>query len=517
MGQKLTSDSFNLLDCTIRDGGYYTNWDFNEALIEQYLETMRVSGIDALEIGYRNPPVEEYKGEYFYTPVERIRWIKERFDGELAVLIDVKNVDETSIANLIQPLSGLIELIRFAVHPDKLSNARKLAACAKEIGFKVALNVMYFSTWWDNDSVIYQLIQARQFADYIYLVDSFGASYPNQVYTAVEKLASAGVPVGFHGHNNLELALANTLEAKRAGAKIIDSTITGMGRGAGNLKTELLLAAMYGKTQQPSQLKVLSDLVERFEELRATYGWGTSLPYMVAGAWSFPQGKVMDWITTRYYPLQEVVTGLGEIVQNSEPAQYEIFKFETPYAECLIIGGGESVELHQRAIERLLSERPEMLVVFASSRHYMRFKSIPNKQVVVIVGNESERLRSQLNSWDDFSGICVIPCPPRELPEIIPHELKSKVREMTFPKIFDAMSSHTSVAIEICALAQAKSIFVCGYDGYIENHFSGKTRAIHLENESLFNQANLSGLSLKSVTPTSYSHLLKSSIYALHS
>lgn len=513
----MTEDSFNFLDCTIRDGGYYTNWDFDEVLIEEYLKTMRVLGIDALEIGYRNPSQEGYRGEYFYTPIERIRWMKERFDGKLAVLIDIKSVNESSLVELIQPLRGLIEIIRFAVHPDKLEDALNLVKLTREMGFQVALNVMYFSTWWDNDMVIDQLIQARQFTDYIYLVDSYGASFPDQVYTAVEKFTSAGVTVGFHGHNNLELALANTLEAKRAGAKIVDATITGMGRGAGNLKTELFLAAMYGKTQKPSELKILSDLVERFEALRTTYGWGTSLPYMVAGAWSFPQGKVMDWITTRYYPLPEVVTGLGEIVLNPKPAQYEGLKFESPFDECLIIGGGGSVQLHQKAIARLLSEKPEMLVVFASSRHYMRFKTIPNEQLVVIVGNESERLRNQLSSWDDFRGLCAISGPPRELPEIIPHELKSKVREVATPKIFDAVSSHTSVAIEVCALAQAKSIFVCGYDGYIESHFSGKTRSIHLENERLFNQASLSGLSLKSITPTSYSHLLESSIYALTS
>ena len=104
----------------------------------------------------------------------------------------------------------------------------------------------------------------------------------------------------------------------------------------------------------------------------------------------------MDWIMTRYYPLPEVVTGLGEIVLNLRPAQYEGLKFESPFDECLIIGGGESVQLHQKAIARLLSEKPEMLVVFASSRHYMRFKTIPNERLVVIVGNESERLRNAL-------------------------------------------------------------------------------------------------------------------------
>ena len=134
MGEKMTEESIQLLDCTIRDGGYYTNWDFDEVLIEEYLETMRVLEIDALEIGYRNPRQEGYRGEYFYTPIERIRWIKERFDGKLAVLIDVKSVNESSMVELIQPLRGLIEIIRFAVHPDKLEDALNLVELTRETG-----------------------------------------------------------------------------------------------------------------------------------------------------------------------------------------------------------------------------------------------------------------------------------------------------------------------------------------------------------------------------------------------
>ena len=154
----------------------------------------------------------------------------------MAVLVDVKSIDSNSIRELLHPIRGSVGLIRFAAKPTDLKRAYEISMVAKEMGFKVALNVMYFSDWWSNEDVLAQLSEFGHQMDFVYLVDSYGAAYPSQVKAAVSALAEHGVRVGFHGHNNLELALANTLEAIEAGAVIVDSTVTGMGRGAGNLK-----------------------------------------------------------------------------------------------------------------------------------------------------------------------------------------------------------------------------------------------------------------------------------------
>ena len=104
--------------------------------------------------------------------------------------------------------------------------------------------------------------------------------------------SKTNVKLGFHGHNNLEMALANTLTAIDEGIDIVDATITGMGRGAGNLKTELLLTVLNAKGVLDFPYNELSKTVDDFTELQSHYEWGTNLPYMVSGANSLPQKQV---------------------------------------------------------------------------------------------------------------------------------------------------------------------------------------------------------------------------------
>ena len=506
-----------LLDCTLRDGGYYTNWDFDEALVSIYLECMVSSGVDILEIGYRNHKQAGYHGEYFYLPVERVNWIQQRFKGDLAVLVDVKSVDSNSIRDLLHPIIGSVGLIRFAAKPSDLKRAYDISMVAKEMGFKVAFNVMYFSDWWSNEKVLSQLSEFGQQMDFVYLVDSYGAAYPAQVNSAVSTLTEHGVRVGFHGHNNLELALANTLEAIGAGAVIVDSTVTGMGRGAGNLKTELLLTSFFGSHNLPVNFESLTKVVSQFESLKAQYGWGTSLPYMVAGARSFPQGKVMDWISTRYYSLQEVVVGLTSILTLKSRKSYQVLSPPEDASEVFVIGGGKSVVHHLPAILSFVKQKPGMVLLFASSRHFRHFESATNEKIVVLVGNEAERLKGQVGSFATFAGRCVIAPAIRELPEIVPVELEEQVFEPSLDKgrIADDISSHTAVALQTCLAFGPKCVFVGGYDGYVGEEFVGRTKMVHLENESLFIRAIEKGLRCDSITPTSYSHLEENSVYGM--
>ena len=102
------------------------------------------------------------------------------------------------------------------------------------------------------------------------------------------------IPLGFHGHNNLEMAFTNARMAIDYGADLIDCTITGMGRGAGNLKTELMLTYLKATNNLQFNLLALNTLINEFKVLQSQYKWGTSLPYMVCGAYSLPQTEVMD-------------------------------------------------------------------------------------------------------------------------------------------------------------------------------------------------------------------------------
>ena len=119
-------------------------------------------------------------------------------------------------------------------------------------------------------------------ADLFCMVDSYGGVYPDDVQEMLLIVKeNVTCPVGFHGHNNLELGLINTLTAINNGVDFVDTTILGMGRGAGNLKTELLLTYMNKNSGLDVDFNVLGDIILAFSGLLKKYEWGTNLPYML--------------------------------------------------------------------------------------------------------------------------------------------------------------------------------------------------------------------------------------------
>jgi 4-hydroxy 2-oxovalerate aldolase len=187
-----------------------------------------------------------------------------------------------------------------------------LAEKVKSLGFEVGFNVMYMSKWINQKDFLALLPRVIGVADYFYLVDSYGGVFPKDVREIVGlvKDLTGSVSLGFHGHNNLELALINTLTAIEAGCEIVDATITGMGRGAGNLKTELLLTVLNSEGNLVVDFNSLSKIVDSFSNLQKKYDWGTNLPYMVSGAHSLPQKEVMDWVGKRYYSFNSIIRAL---------------------------------------------------------------------------------------------------------------------------------------------------------------------------------------------------------------
>lgn len=284
-----------LCDCTIRDGGYYTNWEFNKDLIVNYMSTLNnISAIDIVELGYRStlPDV----GTYFNISEEFMAEAKATMPTKiLAVMVDEKNTPSTSVKELLRICKPYIKLIRIAVNPEHFDRAVELAKAIKTEGFMVSFNLMYMSNWMKDTSFLLKLIQLEGLVNYIYLVDSYGGVTPEDVASTFMRFRKVlTIPLGFHGHNNLEMAFTNARMAIDYGADLIDCTITGMGRGAGNLKTELMLTYLKATNNLQFNLLALNTLINEFKVLQSQYKWGTSLPYMVCGAYSLPQTEVMD-------------------------------------------------------------------------------------------------------------------------------------------------------------------------------------------------------------------------------
>jgi 4-hydroxy 2-oxovalerate aldolase len=507
-----------LLDCTIRDGGYYTNWDFDQDLVNTYIHSFNNLPVDYLEVGYRSKSLEGYLGKYFYCPISVLKDLKTKSNKKLVIILNEKDVPVEDAEELLLPVKEYITMVRMAIDPKNFKRALGLAIKVKELGFEVAFNVMYMSTWREEKDFIDLLPQVNNIADYFYMVDSFGGVYPDDVKETIAMVRKkTNVKLGFHGHNNLEMALANTLAAIEEGIDIVDATITGMGRGAGNLKTELLLTALQAKGKLDFDYNELSKVVDGFSLLQKKYEWGTNLPYMVSGANSLPQKQVMEWVSKRYYSFNSIIRALNNQSQGKQDnvSLPKLKADKNTYSRALIVGGGPSPVEHSGAIDLFLIQNPDIIVIHASSKNALSFTNIPNEQIFCLVGNEGHRLE-EVFGGRSITGRCILPPFPRKMGTYIPQVLEKNAFELakvSFTQEF--MDSHTAIALQTAIDLNIQTFYIVGYDAY-HGEITQKEQELFNENVQLFKSfKHFSKNKLLSLTSTGYKQLESYSVYSL--
>lgn len=510
-----------LLDCTLRDGGYYTNWDFDEALVEEYAAAMEALPIDYVEVGYRSMAMNGYLGEYFYCPEYVLKRLKRLMPNKkLVIILNEKDIRSSHIVEgLLDPCKPYVAMVRMAIDPKNLVRAIELAKTVKAAGFEVAFNVMYMSNWKNDSSFLDALVGVDDVIDYFYMVDSYGGVMPQDVKDTIAMVRSkTSVPIGFHGHDNLEMALINTITAKEAGCEILDATITGMGRGAGNLKTELLLTYLESAENIPIAYNELSSVVSEFEEMRKHYQWGTSLPYMFSGAKSLPQKQVMEWVGMNRYPLGSIINALNNKKQEVEDnLKLPPLIKESKYNKAIILGGGKTAKEHKTAVKKFFeSTGQDACLIHAGTRQVIEYLDLDCDQYYGLVGFESEKLLKQIGDFSKVTQICVYPPFPRKMGTTIPNSIMKVSKELeriTFTNLDteSPMAIATQVAIDL----GVKHLYYIGFDGYDlglnQNQF-----VMARENQIILDDVlNTEGIKIEFLTPTKYKNVNVSSIYSL--
>ena len=513
----MKAKTFELLDCTLRDGGYYTNWDFEDQLIEKYMAVMQQLPIDILEIGYRSTPQKQYMGKYFYFPdfaIEKIASLNTH--KRLALMFNEKNTRPEHLDKMLQGLNGKIDLIRLAVNPENFDRAVELGEAIKKRGFNITFNVMYMSRFYKDQKFLEKLGRLNGLVSYLNLVDSYGGMLPDDVKTLVVNAKEyCKEAVGFHGHDNLELAFASTLAAIDAGCNIVDGTIMGMGRGAGNLKTELLLTHLISKGLVNFNFNLLSSLVEAWTPLHEEYQWGTNLPYMVSGANSLPQADVMEWVTQRFYSFNSIIRALhNQKTGDPDNVKLPVFNPEVSFKNVIIIGGGPNAMLHAEAVKRFIDSMSEVCIVHASSKNAKYYENTNVPQYFCLVGNEGHRLEDVFDNLENFGGQCVLPPYPRKMGTYIPEMAKKvsfELKEVSFTDKY--MDAHTSLALQTSLVLNSKNVYLAGYDGYSNEMITSKEQGLISENEYLFSRFEKL-VSFSSILTTNYP-LDVQSVYSL--
>ena len=223
-----------LLDCTTRDGGNCTNWNYSDEYIFNLIETLNTNGICYYEIGYRNFYENEGKGPFYHCTPDLIKkFYKRKGNLQLGVMVDTKRYNESDFIN---GKEDFIDFVRIASRPDKIKNTLSIAKTLFDKNYTVMIQLMDITNLSQEH---YKLLSEWKFKNIlktVYLADTYGIINANDLEKIYNKIKEIGyINIGFHAHNKKQLALSNSLKAIELGASLIDITQNGDGINGGNL------------------------------------------------------------------------------------------------------------------------------------------------------------------------------------------------------------------------------------------------------------------------------------------
>jgi 4-hydroxy 2-oxovalerate aldolase len=270
--------NINILDCTLRDGGFHTNWNFDSAIVKKLVKALDENGVSIVEMGYKSPP-KIGMGDYKICNDNFIESIID-FDinCKLSFMIDVKDFIKNNkfdkklfVKTINNSNESPFDYCRIATTYNQLKYITEIIDILTELGYSVISNLMQISSLTSiqiNDYI--DIVKNK--VDYIYVADSLGVLESDDI----ERIFGNHPIHGIHAHDNMGLAFSNSLLSLKYVCEFIDSTITGMGRGVGNVKTEQLV--LYKNKKITASLL---DCVDYFNQLNSDREWGYNPIYMM--------------------------------------------------------------------------------------------------------------------------------------------------------------------------------------------------------------------------------------------
>lgn len=278
-----------VVDCTLRDGGLVNDFGFTDDFVKALYKTNIKAGVDYMEFGYKadREMFDESKfGKWKFCSDQDIIDIVGDNDTELkiSVMADVGRTDFRR--DICDKANSPIDMIRVATYLHTIPSALEIVEYCKNKGYETTINIMAVSKANDSDLGDALELIGRSCVDTIYIVDSYGSLYPEQMRRLANKYIECGEKygksIGIHAHNNQQLAFANTIETLTMGVSYLDSTVSSMGRGAGNCPTELLLGFL--KNPKYHITPVLKFIEQHINKLKKEgVVWGYDIPYLLTG------------------------------------------------------------------------------------------------------------------------------------------------------------------------------------------------------------------------------------------
>jgi 4-hydroxy 2-oxovalerate aldolase len=289
-----------VMDCTVRDGGLMNNWQFSDDFVRAVYHACVQAGIDYMEIGYKSSESAFSRDEVgpwkFCDDKDLRRVVGSNKTGlKLSAMADIGRIEPGDIP---PAKDSLIDMLRVACYVHQIDKGIALAEHCMDKGYEVCINLMAVSkvNEMDLDEALQDIAKCR--VPIFYLVDSFGSMYSENIEHLVRKYKKAlpDKTIGIHAHNNMQLAMSNTITAIIENCNMLDATLLGMGRGAGNCPMEILIAFL--KNPKYRLLPLLDVIQHHIHPLQKDIQWGYHIPYLITGALNEHPRNAIKWMAS---------------------------------------------------------------------------------------------------------------------------------------------------------------------------------------------------------------------------
>lgn len=524
--------SLQVLDVTLRDGGCVNNFNFGQAYMEKILEAQEASGVDMIELGYidENAGSECNRSQYINEMVIPKCILKHKKLGVTYVaMIDYGkfNMDR------LQPRSEHgIDGIRMAFHKRNRKDIIAQGRAVIEKGYQFYIQPMVTLRYSDTEllELIDMVNKYLPDAAGFYIVDSFGEMRPNdmqRILNLVDHNLIPSMTLGFHSHNNLQMSYSNAISMLQFPTNrdlMIDSAIMGMGKGAGNLNTELLLEHLnlyYGKSYHiPPLLEVIDKVIN---QLHSEFYWGYAPEYYLSAANQCTPSYASYFYDRHMLPIDQVGELLGMITPEKRVS------FDKDYAESLYLRYNEGKMVDDgdvvAELKELLAGKTVFLIAPGKSilQWDDKIRSISAMDNIITIGLNTVL---DINDWllatrkDIYdkavaAGQNVIVC------SNISKGGRGNIKVLNYSNWIEidgkTQDSSLVVALNILKVCRIKKVLLAGVDGFSENinenyydpdmrrpANSGQIEKRNKYNKEFIEKARASGMDIRFVTPSKY-------------
>ena len=360
--------NIKILDCTLRDGGYINNWDFKDKNTQEIISLLDKSNIDIIECGFLDFYSKENNNSTRFNNMGNIDKILKKIPNKNALCVIMIELGTYDLSKLPTKSENLIEGIRFSFRKSNLVQAIKEMEIIIEKGYKLFIQPISTNSY--SDLELLNLISEtnKLKATSLYIVDTQGSMFKDdfrRLYYLFNKNLDKDISIGFHSHNNMQLSYSiaiDFIEIARYRNIIIDSSIYGMGRGAGNLNTELLADYINKKVQKKYKIDYILNLIDSyFYSIYKESNWGYSLAHFLSASLECHPNYASFLLNKKHLDINDIKIIL-QLIPDNDKFEFDKNIIENIYKEIniknsveikepifkkkkiLIIGSGRNIE-----------------------------------------------------------------------------------------------------------------------------------------------------------------------------